>query len=129
MSTIRNFFVGGVLLTLVLQVAVGSPASAASIEEDLAKRIENVSAAHPRLFFTADEAPQLKAKIESDPLLKAVYRYLEGSADAQLDEFPVKREKVGRRLLGVCAAFQITVDRFEQWIGFDFGLQLRSLVR
>lgn len=100
MHAIENCSVGMVLLVLGL-IAMSSPASAASVEDDLAKRIEGVAPTHPRLFFTADETAPLKAKIDSDPLLQAVYRYLEGSADALLDEPPVKREKVGRRLLGV----------------------------
>jgi hypothetical protein len=100
MKAIENCFVGLLSMVLVL-IAMGSPASAASVEEDVARRIEEVAPTHPRLFFTADEAAQLKEKIASDPLLKTVYGYLEGSADALLDEAPVKREKVGRRLLGV----------------------------
>lgn len=100
MHAIENCSAGIVLLVLGL-IAMGVPASAASVEDDLAKRVEKVASTHPRLFFTADETAPLKAKIESGPLLKAVYRYLEGSADALLDEPPVKREKVGRRLLGV----------------------------
>lgn len=95
--------VGGFIVCMVLALPVlpAGQAWAASLEEEVKARIEGVAPSHPRLFFTEAEEAGLKAKAESDPLLNAVYAHIGGSADALLGEAPVKREKVGRRLLGV----------------------------
>ena len=76
------------------------------MEEELHKLVEIAAPRHPRLFFTEAEEAGLRAKIESDPLLDAAYGYLQGSADAILAAPPVKREVVGRRLLGVSHMLQ-----------------------
>ncbi len=100
-----NHAIGGIvwasLAALAMVSFVVSPASAAPVDEELAKRIEHVAPAHPRLFFTETEATELRTRIAADPLLDAVFAYLQGSADALLEQPPVKREQVGRRLLGV----------------------------
>ncbi|HQE81363.1 MAG TPA: heparinase II/III family protein [Candidatus Hydrogenedentes bacterium] len=85
----------------VLCSVAAAQAPSASMEEELHKLVEIAAPRHPRLFFTEAEEAGLRAKIESDPLLDAAYGYLQGSADAILAAPPVKREVVGRRLLGV----------------------------
>jgi len=67
----------------------------------LGARLQQVGPSHPRLFFTEPETVSVKAKIEGDPLLSGAYRHLEASAGGVMDLEPVKREKVGKRLLGV----------------------------
>lgn len=69
--------------------------------QDLAARLKQVPATHPRLFFTDAALPELKAKIDGDPLLSATCTRLLASADAILAMEPVKREKIGKRLLHV----------------------------
>ena len=89
-------------VTAVLGVAVlsGSPAFASGADE-LAARLSRVPPSHPRLFFCEGDEAEIKAKIESDPFLKAAFDRLEAGAEATKDLDPVKREKVGKRLLGV----------------------------
>jgi len=100
-----NSAIGGIvwasLAASALLSTVVPQASAAPADEELATRIENGAPAHPRLFFTETEAAEIRTRIELDPLLHAVFAHLRGSADAILDQPPVKREQVGRRLLGV----------------------------
>ncbi|HQK78013.1 MAG TPA: hypothetical protein PKZ25_17595, partial [Candidatus Hydrogenedentes bacterium] len=104
-----NSAIGGIvwasLAASALLSTVVPQASAAPADEELATRIENGAPAHPRLFFTETEAAEIRTRIESDPLLHAVFAHLRGSADAILDQPPVKREQVGRRLLGVSRTF------------------------
>ena len=81
-----------------LSGVITSPAAAA---DELTTRLESVPPTHPRLFFGGDETAAVKAKLEGDPGLKATLAYLIGCAEAMGDVAPVKREKVGKRLLGV----------------------------
>jgi len=84
----------------VIAAVVCAPVGA----EDLASRLAQVTPAHPRVFFTDAAIPELKARIEGDPLLAGVYTQLLASADAALAEEPLKREKIGKRLLHVSRA-------------------------
>jgi hypothetical protein len=96
---------GGLVWASLAAWAIGSPlvppALAASLEEELAERIETVAPVHPRLFFTEAEEAEIRARLESEPLLQAVFTYIRGSADALLDQPPVERVQIGRRLLSV----------------------------
>jgi len=76
------------------------PTFAAEIT-DLDARLGKAAPAHPRLFFPEAETAALKARIEADPLLKGVFDRLKASAEAAQKLEAVKREKVGKRLLGV----------------------------
>ena len=89
-----------VIAVLCALVVGGSPAFAAEADE-LAEKLSRVAPSHPRLFFSEQEEAKLKAKIEADPLLKGLFDCLKASAEATQKLEPVKREKVGRRLLGV----------------------------
>jgi len=73
----------------------------AQAKEELSARLDRVQASHPRLFFTDAEAAGLRTKIEGDALLRGAYGHLLAGADATMGQDPVKREKVGKRLLGV----------------------------
>jgi len=77
------------------------PPASADVGQELPACLEQVSASHPRLFFTDAETAGLKAKIEGDPLLSSAYGHLTAAADALMDREPVKREKEGKRLLSV----------------------------
>ncbi len=73
----------------------------ADVAQDVAARLEEAPKAHPRLFVSEADMPGLKAKIEGDAVLSAVYAHLVSSAEAEMDTTPVKREKTGKRLLSV----------------------------
>ena len=57
--------------------------------------------AHPRLFMGAKEAERIKGEIKSDVRMGAFYKAMVAKAEGILGQAPVKREKTGRRLLGV----------------------------
>ncbi|HPO13251.1 MAG TPA: heparinase II/III family protein [Candidatus Hydrogenedentes bacterium] len=91
-----------VMLTfLLLAMPCSAAAQDVAAAQDLAARMKQAMASHPRLFFPDEAAPQVKAKIDGDALLSAVYGHLTSAADALMNQKPVKREKVGKRLLGV----------------------------
>jgi hypothetical protein len=86
-------------------VAVALPGGTAAADTD---RVEAVRAAlerdpapHPRLFFSEDEAAQVRERIEGAPLLRKAWGVIRDQADAMLDLEVSEREKRGRRLLGV----------------------------
>ncbi|MCP4638940.1 MAG: alginate lyase family protein [bacterium] len=84
-------------LFCVFAASVATPSSA----EELDARLARVRPSHPRLFFAEKETAGMKAKIQGDPLLSDTLDYLIAVADGMLSLEPVKREKVGKRLLGV----------------------------
>jgi hypothetical protein len=74
------------------------PAGAAE-RADVEARLKSAPKAHPRLFFDkAAEAP-LRKEIEADPLLAKAFARVRAAADAVLDDPPVERVQIGRRLL------------------------------
>ncbi len=89
-----------VMVALCVLVVTCSPAFAIDTE-DLRERLGRVEASHPRLFFSEREESKLREKIEADPLLKAAFDHLQRGADAAQKSTPVKRDQVGKRLLGV----------------------------
>lgn len=78
-----------------------APGTHGQEHDELAARLDKVEHVHPRLFFDTSEEAALKAKIESDPLLQRAFAYIVADAEGLLEAEPVKREKVGKRLLGV----------------------------
>ncbi len=91
--------ISGLAVACVLGVTC-CPAQAAVVE-DLQERLQGVGSEHPRLFLSLREEAGIKAKIETDPLLKAAFEYLRAGAEDAQKRAPIKREKVGKRLLGV----------------------------
>ncbi len=90
------------LLSLTLLVAAGVPAGfgAETLQpSDVARRLEQMPATHPRLFLPAGGEAALRQQIASDPLLARVYANVLREADHQLSTKPVERVLVGRRLL------------------------------
>jgi hypothetical protein len=67
----------------------------------LKTRLSEVSPQHPRLFVTEAEWPALKARVMSGPLLKQTYELLVAHADVMLNLEPIRREKIGKRLLHI----------------------------
>jgi Heparinase II/III-like protein len=55
----------------------------------------------PRLVLTSELEKELKAKIQNDPVVKNMYQAIRLNTQAILKEPLLKRDKVGRRLLGV----------------------------
>ncbi|MFO7775738.1 MAG: heparinase II/III family protein, partial [Candidatus Hydrogenedentota bacterium] len=80
--------------------ADGAAAQDDAAEQGRQAREEPVES-HPRLFFSAGEAEQIRERNDSDPLLADAWSVLRDQADAMLDLDPIEREQVGRRLLGV----------------------------
>lgn len=61
--------------------------------------------AHPRLIWKGEETAAVKARVAADPLLGGVEKVIRAEADRILGEPPLKRELVGKRLLGVSREF------------------------
>ncbi len=89
------------MVNILLSLLCISIVHAQGIEADLRARMENVSREHPRLFVTGDEWPALEARVMGDPLLKKTYEHILANANGFFDLPLLKREKTGRRLLGV----------------------------
>lgn len=87
----------GLSLLLSCGLATASPQSPV----DCAKRIEAAAKTHPRLFFDLDGAGVLRRAIAADPLMAAALEHVEACAKTIETSRPVRREKVGKRLLGV----------------------------
>lgn len=106
-------------LTPVLAIAV---ASSADTGNDLRKRIAAAPQSHPRLFFNEKDTAAVKRTVRSDPLLKKAWSQVTHVAGILEDREPVRRKKIGRRLLGVsreclkrvthlAMAYRLTGDR------------------
>lgn len=91
------------VLAIVSLFAITITAFSQNVPE-LRERLEAVDASHPRLFIDSAGEAALKQKIDQDALLRAAYKRIEARADASIEEPLLKREKVGRRLLGVSRA-------------------------
>ncbi len=90
---ICSFLLSGMPYPAAAQDAASAPSVAA--------RMKQSPPAHPRLFFSDGAAPKIKAKIDGDPLLSSVYGQIKSTADELMNQEPVKREKIGKRLLSV----------------------------
>ena len=76
-------------------------APAEKIEKAVGERFAQTPPAHPRLFVTDDALAKLKEKVAADAQLSALFACIKTDADALLNQEPLKREKIGKRLLGV----------------------------
>lgn len=93
----RLLICSGLALVLLCPLA---PANLQGVE-DCAKRIEAAPKSHPRLFLDTDRAEAMKRKIAADPLLAKALAHVKACADAIERAEPIRRKKVGKRLLGV----------------------------
>ncbi len=71
------------------------------LEEQVRRALDKAVESHPRLFFSTEETEQIRQRLESDPLPGEAWAVLRAQADAMLDQDPIERDQVGRRLLGV----------------------------
>ena len=62
---------------------------------------DNLSAEHPRLGLTPSLEADIKARLETDPVLKNMYAAMKQNVDRVLREDPIERKQTGRRLLSV----------------------------
>ncbi len=83
----------------VLLVSLHAGPTRAGEAPELEDRLADLGE-HPRLFFDADAAKEVRARIDSHPLLKRAYRRMVEETQAIFDAAPVEREKRGKRLLG-----------------------------
>jgi len=56
-------------------------------------------AAHPRLLWPAGAEEQIRNRIAADPAAKAIFDQIQSQADAMLEQPPIERIQIGRRLL------------------------------
>lgn len=93
------------LCALSWPAAAAAPATRKTDAQDtmetpeIARRLDRMSSAHPRLFFAASGEADLRAKISADPVAKKLYAGVLAEADRQLSTPPVQRVLIGRRLL------------------------------
>ncbi len=73
----------------------------APLHTQVRQRLEFASKEHPRLFLDAAGFAALRERLAGDELLRAARDTVLADADAIFAAEPVRREQVGRRLLGV----------------------------
>ena len=96
-NTSRLIVTSGFALLIVGRILLAAP----QVADDVAKRIDAAPKTHPRLYMDGARAGALKRKIAADPELTRAVAHITACADAMLEVPPVKRKKLGRRLLGV----------------------------
>ncbi len=77
--------------------AVTAPAAVESTE--VARRLQAMSPAHPRLFLAAGAETRLRQQIAANPVMTRIQAELLRDADRELASRPVEHVKIGRRLL------------------------------
>jgi hypothetical protein len=99
------FVLGGLCQSFSIQNPLRSNATGAipGLENpmSLAYLKANLRKKGPRLVLTADLEKELKSKIQTDPVVKNLYQAIRLNAQGILKEPLLKRDKIGRRLLGV----------------------------
>ena len=89
-----------VLIVATLLGGRAMPTAAAPVDaQDVRARLAALSPP-PRLLLTRGEEARLRDAIAADPQLRAVWELVRRAADGMLEEPPVTRTLVGRRLLG-----------------------------
>ncbi|HEY3323046.1 MAG TPA: heparinase II/III family protein [Planctomycetota bacterium] len=86
-------------LLLLLWLATGSCLAAGAGHADVEARMQGAPKPHPRLLWVKGGEEALKQKIAADPALSAALKASLAEADKMLDEAPVERKLIGRRLL------------------------------
>lgn len=81
-------------------VAMGAAAAPAPVEtSEVARRLRDVPATHPRLFLARGAEEGLKQRIAASPVMAQIQAELRREADRELAAKPVERTLIGRRLL------------------------------
>jgi hypothetical protein len=84
---------------ITLVAIVATHVSVAVERADIARRLDALPKAHPRLFLNADAEAALKQRITSEPILQMIHTGILAGADRELKTPPVERVLIGRRLL------------------------------
>lgn len=85
--------------TVALFLVLGLSPSPAVEPAEVAARLREMPAAHPRLFLSDVELPALRQRTELDPVWRRFRDGVIAKADAMLATGPVERVLIGRRLL------------------------------
>jgi hypothetical protein len=88
-----------VLLLFVTFAALPACILAALSPEDVAARLRQMPAGHPRIFLAAGAEAALKQRFTAEPVMAKISAGVIAEADGQLKSKPVERELIGRRLL------------------------------
>ncbi|MCF7954294.1 MAG: heparinase II/III family protein [Phycisphaerae bacterium] len=89
------------LFVLVSSFNLASCSAAEISQQDVRKVLDKPAQAHPRLFVSDAELAGIKNRISASDNLKVLHEAIIGKADNLIDEKPVERKKIGRRLLSV----------------------------
>ncbi len=84
---------------IVFLAGVALPAIGKVEPAEIARRLEQIPATHPRLYLPAGGEAALRSQISADPVMGKLYANLIREADRQLATKPVERVLIGRRLL------------------------------
>ncbi|MGE0144214.1 MAG: heparinase II/III family protein [Planctomycetota bacterium] len=98
----RNLHRGSVALALLWALAVGATAQdTPSLAEQVRSRLAQAPTEHPRLFANSEGFAALRDRLDRDDRLRRARDFVIASADVICKSEPVRRELLGRRLLGV----------------------------
>lgn len=95
----KNLLFAGLVLLISSFTAVGCGGEVSL--EQVKKVLDRPAAGHPRLFVSDAQLGEIKKKINASENLKTLHKQIISQADGLLDEKPVIRKKIGRRLLSV----------------------------
>ncbi|MCX6954684.1 MAG: hypothetical protein NTV51_21220 [Verrucomicrobia bacterium] len=84
---------------LVALIAVSSAVAATVDNADVARRLQQMPATHPRLFLPAGGEAAIKQRVATDPFWAGLQAGVVQEADRQLASKPVEHVLIGRRLL------------------------------
>lgn len=84
---------------LAFFTVVALPAAGKVEPAEIARRLEQIPATHPRLYLPAGGETALRRQISADPVMGKLFANLLREADRQLATKPVERVLIGRRLL------------------------------
>lgn len=94
-----NALLSAGLAGLATLIALSVSGRAAVETAEVARRLEQMPPAHPRLFLPAGGEDAIRQRVATDPLWKRLQADLLQEADRQLASPPVERVLIGRRLL------------------------------
>lgn len=84
---------------LVGVVWLGGLLHAAEVPFVQVQKVLEKPAAHPRLIWPAGTEQQIRDRIAADPAAKAIFEQIHSQAEALLEQPPIERVQIGRRLL------------------------------
>src|SRR5688572_5321449 len=87
------------LFAIMFFTVVALPAVGKVEPAEIARRLEQIPATHPRLYLSGGGEAALRDQISADPVMAKVFANVLREADRQLPTKPVERVLIGRRLL------------------------------